>query len=103
MPIQGTIAPPVVKSSDDDQTIMLENPLMANIDKDIAEVAGEVRNMSAQPQLTEQHPLQQQLQSKEVFEIPIDPNLKCSKCGRQFRHGEIQKLRKHFDQCNGKL
>ena len=36
-----------------------------------------------------------------VFEIPLDPNLVCPKCGRRFRHGEIQRLKLHFEGCGG--
>ena len=34
---------------------------------------------------------------------PLDPNLVCPKCGKQYRVGEIQKLRRHINQrCNEK-
>ena len=35
--------------------------------------------------------------SEDSFEIPLDPNLICPKCGKQFRRGEIQYLRRHHD------
>ena len=34
-------------------------------------------------------------------EIPFDPSLVCPKCGRQFHRGEIQKSRKHCEECSG--
>ena len=34
---------------------------------------------------------------------PYDPNLVCPKCGRQYREGEIQRLRRHINEfCIGK-
>ena len=34
---------------------------------------------------------------------PLDPNLVCPKCGKQYRVGEIQKLRRHInDKCPAK-
>lgn len=36
-----------------------------------------------------------------TYEIPFDPNLVCPKCKQQFRHGEIQRLKLHFDGCGG--
>ena len=93
----------------DDYRTLQDNPLVANIDQDIEDVACEVRKMTAPPLTAQhsleldQHPLHHQLiQGDQGFEIPLDPNLVCSKCGRKFRHGEIQKLRKHFDKCSGK-
>ena len=93
----------------DNQATLVNNQLTDNIDQDIAEVAGEVRDMS-KPSRTMQHslhrdqhfPHEQQPQGKPGFKIPLNPNLVCSKCGTMFRHGEIQKLRKHYDQCRGK-
>ena len=37
------------------------------------------------------------LGSEDSYEIPLDPNLICPKCGKQFRRGEIQLLRKHHE------
>ena len=31
---------------------------------------------------------------------PMDPNLVCPICGKNFRIGEIQKFRKHFEECS---
>ena len=33
------------------------------------------------------------------IDIPFDPNLVCPKCKKQFREGEIQEYRKHFNSC----
>ena len=92
-----------------DYPTLQDNPLVANIDQDIEDVAHEVRKMSAPPS-TAQHSLEhdqhsphrQLVRGEPGFEIPLDPNLVCSKCNRMFRHGEIQKLRKHFGKCTGK-
>ena len=35
----------------------------------------------------------------QAYEIPLDPNLVCPKCGQPFRHGEIQRLKLHFKRC----
>ena len=109
VPVQKSSASQSFNNPSDDLAA-IENPLMDSIDQDIAEVAGEVRHMSGLPSIM-QHPLQhdqqlpnqQRLQGEQGFEIPLDPNLVCSKCGKMFRHGEIQKLRQHYDQCKGKL
>ena len=109
VPVQKSAASRPSENPPDNQATLIDNPLMDNIDQDIAAVAGEVRDMS-EPPSTVQHslhqdqhlPHQQQPQGEPGFQIPLDPNLVCSKCGRMFRHGEIQKLKKHFDQCRGK-
>ena len=31
--------------------------------------------------------------------IPLDPNLVCPTCGKQFRLGEIQKFKRHASSC----
>ena len=41
--------------------------------------------------------------SDDDLQIPFDPNLVCPKCGRQFRRGEIQKLRKHHADCKREI
>ena len=103
-PVQKSSASLPFENPPDNQAILVENPLMDNIDQDIAEVAGEVRNMSGPPSIVQDslHQDQQKPQGEPAFEIPFDPNLTCSKCEGMFRHGEIQKLRNHFDQCRGK-
>ena len=33
--------------------------------------------------------------------IPFDPFLECLYCNQKFRYGEIQKYRKHVNECSG--
>ena len=35
--------------------------------------------------------------------IPVDPNLTCPVCGRQFRIGEIQMFKQHVHQCRSDI
>lgn len=37
-----------------------------------------------------------------LSEVPVDPNLVCPLCLRQFKLGEIQKYRRHVNKCPGK-
>ena len=65
--------------------------------KEIHEMAEEVRGMSRRPGT------QEVLFDDEDSSLPYDPNLVCPKCGRQYRVGEIQKLKRHMvDFCTGK-
>ena len=36
-----------------------------------------------------------------LYHLPFDPNLVCPMCGRKHRIGDIQKFRKHVNQCEG--
>ena len=71
-------------SSDDD----VVNILIRNIDRDIAEAAAEVEraiDFSHEP----------------VDDArPLDPNLICPQCAKQFRIGQIQYYRYHVDNCS---
>ncbi len=70
-----------------------ENPILQDIDKEIQQVAAEVRRQSQPPR------------TEEFFDDdnddpslgPYDPNLVCLGCGMRYRYGEIQKLRCHIN------
>ena len=85
----------VAKPPDPEETV--ENKLVAGIDQEIEDVALEVREMAKEPVVTKaQRPVGS-------YEIPADPNLVCPKCQKQFKHGEIQKLRLHYHQCKSDM
>ena len=75
-------------AADDSDTDIEENPLLENIDGQIHEMAEEVRRMSRRPDT------QEVLFDDE--DRPYDPNLVCRKCGKRYREGEIQKLKRHL-------
>ena len=84
-------------AADDSDTDIEENPLLKGIDDEIQEMAKEVRGMSRRPDT------QEVLFDDEDSSLPYDPNLVCPKCGRQYRVGEIQKLKRHMVEfCTGK-
>ena len=86
-------------AADDSDSDIEENPLLKGIDIDdeIREMAEEVRRMSRRPDT------QQVLFDDEDSSLPYDPNLVCPKCGRQYRVGGIQKLKRHMIEfCTGK-
>ena len=65
------------------------------IDED--EMAEETRRRSRRPETDEV------LFDDEDSSLPFDPNLVCPKCGRQYRVGEIQKMKRHMVEfCTGK-
>ena len=77
-----------------DTSDVAENPLIEGIDKDMIEAQHVIEKMYVEPADTIEG-----AGPDDSFEIPFDPNLVCPKCGRQFRRGEIQKLRKHHITC----
>ena len=84
-------------AADDSDSDIEENPLLENIDGQIHEMAEEVRRMSRRPDT------QEVLFDDEDSSLPYDPNLVCPKCGRQYRVGELQKLKRHINEfCTGK-
>ena len=68
-----------------------ENELIDNIDDDITEAAA---NM-------EEKVIETSLVSKDDAR-PLDSNLICPLCGRQYRIGQIQHYKHHVDNCNYK-
>ena len=84
-------------AADDSDSDIEENILLKGIDDEIHEMAEEVRRMSRRPSADEV------LFDDEDSSLPYDPNLVCPKCGRQYRVGEIQKLKRHMVEfCTGK-
>ena len=84
-------------AADDSDSDIEENILLKGIDDEIHEMAEEVRRMSRRP-VTDEIIL-----DDEDSSLPYDPNLVCPKCGRQYRVGEIQKLKRHMVEfCTGK-
>ena len=82
------------KRNESDTSDVAENPLIEGIDKDMLEAQREVEKMYVEPAESIEGTAHD-----DSFQIPFDPLLICPKCGRQFRRGEIQKLRKHHDGC----
>ena len=74
---------------------------MKDIDADISEAAADVRrevgvltsitSVEGTPSVGEEPPLS----------LPLDSNLVCPMCKRQFRIGQIQHYRSHVDSCQG--
>ena len=88
------VVPPSTSYESDD---IPENRLINGIDTEIQYYANEVRNMSRKPKTTEV------ICEIEGDDRPYDPNLVCPRCGRQYRVGEIQKLKRHINEfCVGK-
>ena len=85
------------ESDDSDDDDIKENILLENIDDEIHDMAEEVRKMSRRPDT------QEVLFDDGDSSLPYDPNLVCPKCGRQYRVGEIRKLKRHMVEfCTGK-
>ena len=88
-------------AADDSDSDIEENVLLKGIDDEIHEMAEEVREMSRRPDT------QQVLFDDN--DRPYDPNLVCRKCGKRYREGEIQKLKRHLstscdnDDCDGNI
>ena len=59
-----------------------------NVTKEIREIAGEIMEETSGNRMI-----------KTNLQKPIDPNLVCPTCNKQFRIGEIQKLRRHAKEC----
>uniref|UniRef100_A0A1X7T232 Uncharacterized protein n=2 Tax=Amphimedon queenslandica TaxID=400682 RepID=A0A1X7T232_AMPQE len=84
------------RASDDSESDIEENKLIDNIDEEIQQMAEDVRKGSRGPTTAEV------LFDDGDSSLPYDPNLVCPKCGKQYRVGEIQKLRRHINEfCTG--
>ena len=84
------------QASDDSDSDIEENKLIDNIDEEIQQMAEDVRKGSRGPSTAEV------LFDDGDSSLPYDPNLVCPKCGKQYRVGEIQKLRRHINEfCTG--
>ncbi|XP_019848831.1 PREDICTED: uncharacterized protein LOC109580266 [Amphimedon queenslandica] len=84
------------KTDDDSDSDIEENKLIDNIDEEIQQMAEDVRKGSRGPSTAEV------LFDDGNSSLPYDPNLVCPKCGKQYRVGEIQKLRRHINEfCTG--
>ena len=84
------------KQQDDSDSDIEENKLIDNIDEEIQQMAEDVRKGSRGPSTAEV------LFDDSDSSLPYDPNLVCPKCGKQYRVGEIQKLRRHINEfCTG--
>ena len=69
-----------------------ENPVMQGIDREIANVAADIRRQTQPPQTREFS------EDDDPSLGPYDPNLTCQGCGQRYRYGEIQKLRRHINE-----
>ena len=67
-------------------------PNEVDLDQHIKRVVSEVRRGMAVSSLTSSGP-----QSSR----PLDSNLVCPKCKKQYRIGQIQHFRRHVDKCEG--
>jgi hypothetical protein len=65
--------------------------LLVGIDDEIQYYAEEVRRMSRPPNTEEV------MREDDDSSLPYDPNLVCPKCGKQYRIGQIQYLRRHLE------
>ena len=82
-----------LQAADDDSG----SDLKGQLTKEIHEVAEEVRRRNRRPDTNEV------IFDDKDSSLPYDPNLVCPKCGRQYRVGEIQKLKRHINEfCTGK-
>ncbi len=71
-----------------------ENPFLQDIDREIEQVAAEVKRLSQPPRTEEM--LNDDNDDPSLG--PYDPNLTCNGCGMRYRYGEIQKLRRHINE-----
>ena len=76
------------KHGADDTDPIPENPILEGLDQDIQYFAEDVYQRTRRP-------LTAEVDVDENPSLPYDPNLVCSKCGKRFHIGEIQKLKRH--------
>ena len=79
--------PPSPENPNATRLLVEQNALHDNIDKDISEAAAEVTEVTQN--------------EKEREGAPLDPNLVCPMCMKQYRIGEIQLFRAHVNKCDG--
>ncbi|XP_019861118.1 PREDICTED: uncharacterized protein LOC109589480 [Amphimedon queenslandica] len=73
-------------------------------DEEIDKDEEEIRQMAEQRRKEMQGPSTAEVlfNDDDDSSLPYDPNLVCPKCGKQYRVGEIQKLRRHMNEfCTG--
>ena len=73
-------------------------------DEEIDKDEEEIRRMAEQRRKEMQGPSTAEVlfDDDDDNSLPYDPNLVCPKCGKQYRVGEIQKLRRHMNEfCTG--
>ncbi len=69
------------------QLFIVHNELQEDIDRDISEAAEDVTAVTQE--------------ESEREGAPLDPNLVCPMCMKQYRLGEIQLFRAHVNKCDG--
>ena len=79
--------PPSPENPNATRLLVEQNALHDNIGKDISEAAAEVTEVTQN--------------EKEREGAPLDPNLVCPMCMKQYRIGEIQLFRAHVNKCDG--
>ena len=81
-----SISPEVSDFEDDEEDDLLpgcSNQLEIDLECEIEEVAADV--------------LETSVNRRTNLQVPLDPNLVCPECGKEFRMFEIQKLKKHVE------
>ena len=68
-------------------------------DKDVRHVYHEQEDVEVMRKAMEDLGHEQQVKKVTDVHMPIDTNLICPICRKQFRIGEIQKYKKHVDKC----
>ena len=89
--IQNAELPCELGNPIEDSTSLFENPLQKELDDEIHQQAAQViQEVSGNG-------------NEVVTDLPrpLDPNLVCPMCTREFRIGEIQKFRRHVNTCTG--
>ncbi|XP_011408116.1 PREDICTED: uncharacterized protein LOC105315246 [Amphimedon queenslandica] len=88
---------PVHQQTNNDSDTQDESRPKGQLTKEIEEMADEVRKASRGPNTDEVI-----FNDDPNDDRPYDPNLVCPRCGKQYRVGEIQKLRRHINEfCTG--
>ena len=89
LPASDTQQPTSMPSEMDPEYAKRQQDISNGIDDDIRSKAAEVIEIGRdERRLT-------------LTSIPFDPFLECLYCNQRFRYGEIQKYRKHVNECSG--